>query len=159
MNDDGTLRTMGAQPVVPEMLPSSPQVSATRVFNDVNHQINDSIKTVLDTVGMKNDMLKELVYAKAEANKGLSTDEAMKIAEQSAKAEKSSVLMDVLKTIATVKEILPGADKEPQYPAALPNNYQNYYPQPATAGFGGVNMQTALLGLVGGGLLFSMMTK
>ena len=155
MNNDGSLRKMNTKSIEQDTF-SLPRVSATQVFNDVNKNINDNIKTVLDTVSMKDDMLKELVNAKVEANKGLSTQEAMQIAEQSAKAEKSSVLMDVLKTIATVKEILPGSEKQ-QYPAAP--NYDNYYSQPARAGFGSLNLQTALLGLVGGGLLFAMLKK
>ena len=157
MNEDGRLRTMTPRAVSSETLNVQP-VSATDVFTKVNNSLNNNIDTVLDTIKMKDNLLTKLVDAKAEANKGLSQEEAMKIAEQSAKAEKSAVLMDVLKTIATVKEILPGHENKQQYPVS-PYDYNYNFPQPAKAGFNGFNVQTALLGLVGGGLLFAMMKK
>lgn len=87
----------------------------------------DSILNVIDKSQGDKTMLKELVDAQVKANAGVSSEEARAIAKQTAEAEKSSIMKDVMDNLDRVNK----------------------------AGFGGMSMQTILLILVGGGFLLN----
>jgi len=99
----------------------------TEVVKDVNKTFGDSIKNLL----ANNKMFKELLETKIEANKGISEEEAREIAKQTAAAERSTIQNDILENLERMKGASFGAG-------------------------GNLNMQNILIGLVGVGLLFSM---
>lgn len=98
------------EPNMEQMQPIQAQVSAnpnTPVSNNINDTINngmgfDQIMNTVKTI-TNPDMQQRLMDAELKANKGLTTEEARTIAQDTAKAQRSDIVNDVLNQLDRVK--------------------------------------------------------
>lgn len=105
------------------------------IAKDMNQSMGvDSILNVIKSVLPDNSMVSQIIDAKTAANKGPSTYETRLMASDAAKAQEAEITKNVMDQVYRMKE----------------------FEQPKQAGFGGMDMQTMLMLLMGLGLTVSV---